>query len=289
MKTFAQLRELSNNMSYTAVKKELGVSYFGTVAGSHKIELSLENSNTLTYCLYLAPADLSGKNVCPNSKHCKEHCLNGSGQNKADQLAHGKMSNINISRIKKTRLFYSNRNLFVNALVHEIERARAKAAKLNLPFSVRLNGTSDLSPELFKVPGTDLNILQYFNGVQFYDYTKVPNRKKLVKKYDNYDLTFSFDGYNWNECENYLNAGGRVAVVFYGDLPKMYKGYKVIDGNSTDTRYLEPGGVIVGLTYHVTANDYKKINGRNVFQVPQSKFVVKTFTRDASGDIDLPF
>ena len=277
-------------MSYTAVKKELGISYFGTVAGSHKIELSLENSNTLTYCLYLAPADLSGKNVCPNSQHCKEHCLNGSGQNKADELAHGrKQSKINQSRIKKTLFFYAKRPLFVRALIHEISRAYMRAKALGLPFSVRLNGTSDLSPELFVDPESGKNLLELFPDVQFYDYTKVPNRKKLVKKYANYDLTFSFDGYNWPECESYLNDGGRVAVVFYGDLPKMYKGYKVIDGNNTDTRYNEPGGVIVGLTYHVTANDYKKVNGRNVFQVPQSKFVVKTFTRDASGDIDLPF
>ena len=274
MKTFA---EISNNLSYTAVKKAVGVSYFGAVAGSHKIELSRENSNTLTYCLYLAPWNMSGRNVCPAGVHCHEFCLNGSGQNKADELAHGREhSKINQSRIKKTRLFYENRPVFVRALIHEIEKARKRAAALRMSFSVRLNGTSDLSPELFVDPETGLNLLQLFPNIQFYDYTKVPGRVKLLHKYSNYDITFSFDGYNWQQCENFLNAGGRVAVVFYGDkLPDYYKGFPVIDGNNTDTRYNEPGGVIVGLTYHVTANDYKVINGRRVFVVPESNFVVK--------------
>lgn len=274
MKTFA---EISKDLSYTAAKKAVGVSYFGAVAGSHKIELSRENSNTLTYCLYLAPWTLSGRNTCPAGVHCHEFCLNGSGQNKADELAHGReQSKINRSRIKKTRLFYENRPLFVRVLIHEIKRARARAAAVGMPFSVRLNGTSDLSPELFKDPETGKNLLQLFSDVQFYDYTKVAGRVKLLNKYKNYDLTFSFDGYNWHECEKFLNQGGRVAVVFYGDkLPETYNGFKVIDGNNTDTRYNEPGGVVVGLSYHVTANDYKVIDGRRVFQVPESKFVVK--------------
>ena len=274
MKTFA---EINNNLSYTAVKKAVGVSYFGNVQKSHKMDLSLKNGATLTYCLYLAPWNMSGRNVCPAGVHCHEFCLNGSGQNKADELARGVDGSLtNKSRIKKTRLFYENRPVFVRALIHEINKARKRAAALGVSFSVRLNGTSDLSPELFIDPETGLNLLQLFPNIQFYDYTKVAGRAKLLHKYNNYDLTFSFDGYNWQQCENFLNAGGRVAVVFYGDkLPEYYKGFPVIDGNNTDTRYNEPGGVVVGLTYHVTANDYKTVNGRRVFVVPESEFVVK--------------
>ena len=29
--------------------------------------------------------------------------------------------------------------------------------------------------------------------------------KCTMKKYPNYDVTFSFDGYNWEECEKFLN------------------------------------------------------------------------------------
>ena len=56
-------------------------------------------------------------------------------------------------------------------------------------FSVRLNGTSDLSPEQFHLEG--VNILEIFPEVQFYDYTKVYKRIELTKKYTNYDITFS--------------------------------------------------------------------------------------------------
>ena len=74
-------------------------------------------------------------------------------------------------------------------MIHEIKRTMNYAHQNNYEFSVRLNGTSDLSPELFVDPDTNLNILELFPNVQFYDYTKVSNRFKLVKKYPNYYLT----------------------------------------------------------------------------------------------------
>jgi hypothetical protein len=90
-----------------------------------------------------------------------------------------------------------------------------------MAFSVRLNGTSDLSPELFVDPDTGLNVLQLFPNVQFYDYTKVYKRIALMEKYPNYDLTFSYDGYNDEECKKFLENGGKVAVVFFSDkMPK---------------------------------------------------------------------
>ena len=115
------------------------------------------------------------------------------------------------------------------------------------------------------------NILEYFPNIQFYDYTKVPYRINLLKKYNNYDLTFSFDGYNWDECKHFMDNGGRCAVVFDGELPKYYKGYKVIDGNQYDMRYMDESGVIVGLHYHRTANDY--VNGKYV--EPNTPFIIK--------------
>jgi len=41
-------------------------------------------------------------------------------------------------------------------------------------------------------------------------------------------------------------AGGNVAVVF-DQIPTAYYGREVIDGVSTDLRFLDPFGVIVGL------------------------------------------
>lgn len=269
-------KDLPTNLSYTATKKALNISYFGGVSTSHKLELS-EISGTLTYGLYLAPWTMSGRNTCPGGKYCHKFCLNGSGQNKIDELARGReLSKINISRVKKTRLFYENRPLFMRALIHEIRRAKDHAAAVGMPFAVRLNCTSDISPEKFIDPETGLNILQLFSDVTFYDYTKVPSRAKLLEKYDNYDLTFSYDGHNIDKAKEFLNAGGRVAVVFYRQnvLPVSFAGFPVIDGNKYDMRFLDPGRVVVGLFYHTTASNYKTVNGVRVYQAPENDFVV---------------
>lgn len=269
-------KNLSADLSYNQILKAVGVSYFGGVSTSHKLELS-EKAGVLTYGLYLAPWDMSGRNTCAGGVHCHEFCLNGSGQNKIDELARGREhSKINLSRIKKTRLFYENRPLFMRAIIHEIRKAKTAADRVGVPFAVRLNCTSDLSPELFKDPETGLNILQLFSNIQFYDYTKVAGRLSLLRKYKNYDLTFSFDGYNWTTAEKYLNNGGRVAVVFYRQnvLPVSFAGFPVIDGNKYDMRFFDPSGVVVGLFYHQTANNYKTVNGAREYVAPRNDFVI---------------
>ena len=94
--------------SITSLRKKMGVSYLGGTTHSAKMRYSYENG-TETYCVYLAPADTSGHNVCPNSKFCKDFCLNNAGHNKADILSRGmEKSKINISRIKKTKSFFDD-------------------------------------------------------------------------------------------------------------------------------------------------------------------------------------
>ena len=243
--------------SITALRKQLGVSYLGGIKQSAKMQYSY-NNGTLTYCLYLAPANMADENrtVCPVSATCRDFCLNGSGRNKGDILMRGiKNSKINQSRIKKTLAYWDNKDVFMELMILEILSAQIKAKALNMGFSVRLNGTSDLNPEDFVYQGR--NILEWFPEVQFYDYTKVPSRFYLIDKYPNYDLTFSFNGYNWKQCESFLHRGGKVAVVFDCDLPTTFRGWVVEDANDTDTRYLNTPQTIQGLHYHRTANDYK--------------------------------
>ena len=252
---------------YGKALKAVGFNYLGGLKKSAKMMKSY-NHNVATYCVYLAPANMAGRtkkgtriNVCPMSQHCKELCLNSAGHNKADILSNGKEnvreSLINISRIKKTKLFYNDRDLYMDILIHEINRDRSYAERHGMEFSVRLNGTSDLSPEIMKKDGK--NILEIFPDVQFYDYTKVYNRTKLMKFYPNYDITFSYDGYNWDQCEQFLNDGGKVAVVFDSEtMPKTYKGYKVIDANGYDMSYLDPKGCIMGLEFNTIAKDGKE-------------------------------
>lgn len=247
------------------IKKSLGISYLGG-CNSPKLIKSLER-NVMTYGVYLAPGNISGHQVCPNSDNCCKYCLNGSGRNKIELLTYKGGGAIQQSRIKKTKLFFEDRPAFMRLLIHEINQARKKAEAAGMILAVRLNCTSDISPEEFILDGK--NILQLYPDIQFYDYTKVFNRAELLEKYENYDLTFSFSGENWDECINVLEQGFRVAVVFEDTLPKTFKGYTVIDANGYDARFLDDGGIICGLTYKRVANDYA--GGK--YQRPDTTFV----------------
>lgn len=229
-------------------KKEVGISYLGSVNLTAKHAKAF-NYNELTYSLYLAPANTSGYEVCPKrNNECTVACLNESGYNRIDT----KENKINKSRIIKTKLFFENRNVFVNLLKNEIISAKKKADKIQYEFSVRLNNTSDISPERFRLG--EKNILEIFPEYKFYDYTKVFSRIHLLEKYSNYDLTFSYDGYNWDDCLRALEKNVRVAVVFKDHIPEVYKGIKVINGDEYDMRYRDPKNVIVGLKFKKVRN-----------------------------------
>ena len=264
------------NFTLKAGLEKLGIAYLGSVAHSAKMSASYRNG-TMTYCIYLAPWNISGHQVCPKGENCHKNCLTYSGHEKIAEFTEGSNNRVMNSRINKTRAFYEDRETFMQVMVHEIKRYMKRAESLGMEFSVRINGTSDLSPLLFKDTESGKNLLELFPNVQFYDYTKVYNRINLMKKYPNYDITFSFDGYNHKECKDFLDNGGKVAVVFYGDLPKEYKGYKVVDGNGYDMRYLDENGCIVGLHYHKTAKDYyiNKETNKREFRAPNTPFVVK--------------
>lgn len=238
-------------------KKLTGLTYLGAVNNSTKHEKAYDY-NELVYTLYLAPAKMSGYEVCPmRSKECTNLCLNKSGKNIGDMFD----GRIDKSRIKKTKLFFEHREFFVRWVIDEITSAKLKAESWGYGFSVRLNNTSDINPESFYIDdnGKKRNLLQIFPDVQFYDYTKVPKRLEVVKKYKNYDLTFSFSGTNYDDCITMLNNKVRVAVVFK-ELPTKFWGKKVVDGDKYDMRYKDKKNVIVGLKFKTVKNRLTKTN-----------------------------
>lgn len=271
-----EYNELQNEMDrlanikwqgYAKTIKEVGVSYLGAVAQSAKLRHSLYHKVS-TYGIYLASANLSGFNVCPNSEYCKDNCLNGSGHNRLDRLS--KKGSIDRSRIIKTRLFFANREVFMRIMIHEIEKERKKAEKNGTFFSIRLNCTSDINPIAFTLEGK--NILEIFPDVQFYDYTKVPSRIAVAEKYSNYDITWSIDGSEKNReiGLEFLKNGGRVAVVYgENDMPKTWYGYECGNGDETDYR---PSDIapVCALKFKKTANNY--VNGK--FTLPNIAFIV---------------
>lgn len=191
-----------------------------------------EKYGYLTGILHLAPANLSGHEVCPfRSAGCTKACLNTSG--------HGRYSNVQQARLARTRFFFEHNAEFYAQLQKEIDAAKRKARRLNLTLAVRLNGTSDLPVLARKVAAANPDII-------FYDYTKIP--KPWERELENYRLTFSLSENNMADALDAIDHGINVAVVFSGELPETWHGYKVVNGEDSDLRFLDPRGVIVGLT-----------------------------------------
>jgi len=188
-----------------------------------------------TLGLSLAPANLSGKQLCPHrSQGCELACLNTAGM--------GAFSNVQEARIKKSKFLIEQRDTFLSLLNRELTNAEKTAKRKNGKLAVRLNVLSDL-------PWQNLVDMEKFSGVEFYDYT--PNPKRMIQFLrgelpKNYHLTFSRKENNQAMVELIVSMGGNVAVVF-DKLPKTYLGKPVIDGDETDLRFLDPKGVIVGL------------------------------------------
>ncbi len=192
----------------------------------------------LTGILYLAPYDLSGVNLCPFAKvaQCHVACLNTAGR--------GVFSNVKKARLRKAKLFNENKPEFFAQLIDDINKLKRQAKKKNLQAVVRLNGTSDIEWENIKVAG-EYTIFDLFPDLQFYDYTKSPNRKNLPS---NYDLTFSYSGvdsfikFNRQALANNM----RIATVFK-IIPSEFLGREVINGDDHDARFIEDKNLVIGL------------------------------------------
>lgn len=209
----------------------------------------------LSAVLHLAPARLSGFNVCPMATAgCIAACLNTAGR--GGIFAKGQTTNaIQRARIARTRWYFEDRPAFLAQLRAEIAAHVRRAKRLGLKPAVRLNGTSDIpwervAPELFSA----------FPEVQFYDYTKVAKRARSPEALPaNYRLTYSLseDPASHGHARDVLAAGGNVAVVFRSKAVREQRiasgavmgayVWPVIDGDLTDLRFTDPPGSIVGL------------------------------------------
>jgi hypothetical protein len=200
----------------------------------------------MTGVLYLAPYKLSGYNVCAMAEiaQCHGPCLNSAGR--------GAFTNVQDARIKKTKLFFEDRDAFFAKLIPSIRSLIRKAHAANLIPLCRLDGTSDIKWEnvSFTFEGVHYaNIFEMFPDLQFYDYTKIPNRR--VDHIPNYDLTFSYSGVV--EFQPYvkraIDQGYRIAVVFRKreDIPAEFLGTTCVDGDDSDLRHEDPHGVVVAL------------------------------------------
>ena len=149
-------------------------------------------------------------------------CLYTAGRVRFDSVRH--------RRIRKTIWLAAARTGFVKELKRNVTRLVARAHRLGLKSTVRINGTSDL-------PWLAQELAAAFPEVQFYDYTKHP--KPWLRTLPNYHLTFSHSGHNFEDCLEALQHGINVAVVLAtgrGDaLPETWNGFAVTIRNTADS------------------------------------------------------
>lgn len=193
-----------------------------------------DSKGYLTGIMYLAPASLSGVNVCPKSSAgCRAACLFTAGR--------GRFYSIERARLIKTLAYHLDTPRFIETIKKSIKSLLVKAKNKGMTPVVRLNGTSDILWERTS------DILQSFPNVQFYDYTKIAKRL-LFQIPTNYHLTLSLSESNDSDAKLALSKGYNVAAVFRSsEYPATLFGFDVVSGDDTDLRFLDRRGVVVGL------------------------------------------
>ena len=179
------------------------------------------------------------------------------------------------ARQQRTELYQNDRPEYKRQLVKELSAFVRRCERLNLLPACRLNGTSDVVwekvfPEIFSM----------FPMVQFYDYTKIAKRVGVDWNLpSNYNLTLSYYRAIRTECFDYLERGGRVAIVFGGygrsrQLPSAYCGYGVEDGDTHDLTFIRNTGEWIGL----------RAKG-NVMKSNQSGMVVRPVAEERHNEL----
>jgi hypothetical protein len=215
-----------NNFS----NKKYGYGYL--LGKSAKIDKSDKASDFENFIMYLAPHNLSGTNICAfASQGCAKACLYSAGR--------GKFTSVQKARLNRTKHYLSDRKSFLKRLMAEI----LFHSSIHENLAIRLNGTSDLNFNSFiRTMG------EIAPNVQFYDYTKDINKAIKALNIPNYHITFSRSESNFKDVLTALAYGIKVAVVF-DEIPKVWNGYNVQNGDNTDTRFLDyDHSPIIGLS-----------------------------------------
>ncbi len=195
-----------------------------------------EDYGYMTAGLHLAPASLSGFNVCQKaSEGCKAACLNTAG--------HGAYSTTQEARIKRTKMFFNDRATFFKLVEFDIRWLIKRAAKEGLKPCVRMNLTSDLPWHKIMVRD-DKSIMDLYPEVTWYGYTKVPSR--VTDHHPSEHITFSRSENNDQDCFKALANGINVAIVMSESLIERLGEFKgrlqLFNGDMTDLRFLDPKG-----------------------------------------------
>ena len=196
-----------------------------------------------TAIMYMQPWKSAGINVCANAEiaGCIDGCLFTAGR--------GAFSNVQQSRAKKTAWFAADRDGFMAQLIVDVTKIIKYCLKQSVTPVIRLNGTSDIRWERIPI-GEYASIFDMFPDVQWYDYSKIANRK--CDDISNYHLTFSYSAANplyAKQVKIAMDKGMNMAVVWrsVSVIPDNFMGRNVVSGDADDLRFLDPKGVMVSL------------------------------------------
>lgn len=172
------------------------------------------------------------------SPECEKKCLYKVGRN----VMYPAMA----SRLSKMALYLFDRPEFESRLCADIETVYSRETKKGNRIAIRPNCLTDLDY---------IHIVERYSSVQFYDYTKVVGRYRrfLTGLFPaNYHLIFSVSETNIRKAFEFLALGGSIALIT--ELPDRElrnpidgKHYRVVAGDNSDLRFLDPANVIVRL------------------------------------------
>lgn len=291
-------------------KKKLGVGTQNLLGSNTKMSKG-KGKCFLTSGLSLEAYSLATlANLCPfATKGCTAACLRVSGHAeiaKWQATKGGKLNYVKDCRIRRLLLLINNQELFADVFERAIESWDKKAKK---PFEkckkhklcVRMNVLSDISWEemVFPFESGSMRIFERYPKIQFYDYTKDPNRMIRFLNHksgigggdwpDNYYLTFSWSETNAETAFNILGMGGNVAIAFDINhkfqpdwpLPEMWCNVPVIDADAHDMRFLdwEEGqrGVFCGLSFKGMEN-FKRFRKRKEAELRKKDAIMGELT-----------
>ncbi len=190
-------------------------------AASAKLDKSRVASNVETALLYLYPTQA----LCPASTPaCRAACLVHAG--------HARMfPSVNDARRARTRLWETDPEELISRASRDLHKLAKYAAKYNMIPAARFNGTSDIAPiallPLYRL-AADLEVVTY-------EYTKRRDVFRL-ERHTTYSMA--------EPASERFVTGQAHAVVFEGfgksrPLPPTFRGYRVIDGDLSDARFLD--------------------------------------------------
>lgn len=204
---------------------------------SHKTSLGWDEgwAELITY--------LEAGRLCPSlSPECFKNCLVHSGM-----MIY---ANARAARKWRTELLLNQPVAFGEMLVKDIRAHLRWCDKRDMKPAFRFNGTSDFNWESFIFPNLGQTIHQFVYDLRpeavVNEYTK---RYRVMLDYlegkylPNVYMTFSMHERNQIQALSILERGGNVAVVFKtkrkAALPETWAGYRVIDGDIDDLRWLD--------------------------------------------------